>query len=70
MQCLPVAREHLGRIFPSVQEHTILEAIPIAQAEEELRQLQSLGIELTVCGKLAAGNEPRIALSRPFKACQ
>ena len=66
-QCLPTARAHLRRILPEVDKASILSAISLQGAADELDSLKAAGIELTVYGTVAVGAEPRLNLYADFQ---
>ena len=65
-QCLPVAREHLKRMFPDTEDDAILQAVSLDGVKAQLQDLNNMGIELSAAGKIAVGNEPRLDLSTQF----
>ena len=65
-QCLPVARAHLKRTFPDVEEDAILQAVSLEEVNTQIQHLKDAGIELSAAGKIAIGSEPRLDLSQQF----
>ena len=59
-------RKHLRKIFPQASEEAVLRAVNLEGAEAELEKLKEDGIEVTVHGTIAEGDEPRINLRERF----
>ena len=66
-QCLPVARAHLRKMFPEVDDESILAAVSLEDVQLTLQEFAREGIELNTSGRLASGSEPRLNLMRDFQ---
>ena len=66
-QCFLVARAHLRKMFPEVDDESILAAVSLEDVQLTLQEFAREGIELNTSGRLASGSEPRLNLMRDFQ---